>query len=122
MITTRTPKRVRQRLDRVLGRVVGAASGEDELAAHRADVDDPSAAGAPHPREHQLAHAHEPEHVGLELRPQGWHRQRLERAGLAVAGVVDQRPDRAVLCFDRGDGGLHRALVGDVEGEGLATG
>ncbi len=43
------------------------------------------------------------------------HRQRLQGARLAVAGVVDQRPDGALLGLDRGHRGAHRGLVGDVE-------
>ena len=42
---------------------------------------------------------------------------RLDRAGLAVAGVVDERADRALGLLDRGDRRPHRILVGDVEGQ-----
>ena len=69
----------------------------------------------PHPGQHELAQAHESEHIRLELRPHLLHRHGLDRAGLAVAGVVDERADRAVLSLDRRDGRLHRGLVGDVE-------
>ena len=41
--------------------------------------------------------------------------------GLAVAGVVDQDADGAVLLLDGGDGRLHRGLVGHVERERAAA-
>ena len=81
----------------MLGGVVDAAAGKDDLAAHRAEVDDPSRARAAHPGQHQLAHPHQPEDVGLELPADAVHRHRLDRAALAVARVVDQGADRPVL-------------------------
>ena len=59
----------------------------------------------------------ETEHVRLELGPYVFHRHRLNGAGLAVAGVVDERADRARLGFDSVHGLGHRLLVGDVEGD-----
>ena len=92
-------QRVGDRLDRVLGRVVEAAAREDELPAHRGQVDDLAPALPAHPGQHELAQAHEAEHVGLELVAHLVHRDRLDRAGLAVAGVVDEHADRAVLAL-----------------------
>ena len=51
--------------------------------------------------QHELAHAHEAEDVGLELAADHVERHALDRPRLAVARVVDQRPDRAVLGLDR---------------------
>ena len=71
--------------------------------------------------EHELGEAHEPEDVGLELAPRSIERDRLDRPALAVAGVVDQHPHRAVGLLDRIHGGAHRVLVGDVEGQRLTA-
>ena len=114
-------QRVGDRLHRVLARVVVAGAGEGEAPAHRGDVDDLAPALRAHRREHELAHADEAEDVRLELRADLLERDGLDRARLAVAGVVDQHADRAVLLLHGGDGGLHRGLVGDVEGERAAA-
>ena len=111
---------VGERLDRVLGRVVDAAAGEDELAAHRADVDDPALAGLAHAGQHELAHPHQAEDVGLELPADAVHRDRLDRAALAVAGVVDQGADRAVGSSTSATALAIELLVGDVERQRLA--
>ena len=108
-------QRVRDRLDRVLGGVVDPAAGEHEPPAHRADVDDPPVMLAPHPRQHQLAHPDEAEHVRLELAADLLHRDVLDRPGLAVAGVVHERANRALVLLDAGDGGPHRLLVCHVK-------
>ena len=73
-----------------------------------------SPALAPHPRQHELRSRTRPKTLVSNCgarRPS----DRLDRAGLAVAGVVDQRADRAVLGLDRRDRRAHRGLVGDVE-------
>ena len=49
------------------------------------------------------------------------HRDRLDGAALAVAGVVDEHADGALGVLDVLDGGLHRGLVGHVEGERRAA-
>src|SRR5829696_2491137 len=103
-------ERVRERFNGVLGGVVDPATGEGELAAHRAQVDDLPGAGSSHTREDELAHPHQAEDVRLELPADAVHRDRLNRPALAVAGVVDQGTDGAVL-LDLGDGVLHRVLV-----------
>jgi hypothetical protein len=40
---------------------------------------------------------------------------------LAVAGVVDEHPDRALGVLDRGHGVAHRFLVGDIQGQCAAA-
>ena len=110
-------QRVRQRLDRVLARVVEPAAGEGQPAAHRGDVDDAARALRPHAGQHELAHAEQAEHVGLELAPGGVHGDRLHRARLAVAGVVDEHAHGALGLLHRGHRGGHGVLVRDVEGE-----
>src|SRR6185295_18999918 len=104
-------ERVGERLDRMLGPVVGAAAGECELAAHRADIDDPAPALTAHAGKDELAHAHQPEDVGLELRLEALRRERLDSARLAVAGVVDQYAHGSLGVLDRGYGRPHRVLV-----------
>jgi hypothetical protein len=94
---------------------VDAAAREGERPAHRRDVDDASKAPRPHRGQHELAHAHEPEHVGLELAAHLVERNALDRARLAVAGVVDQRPDGALLGLHGLDRRAHRVVVGHVE-------
>jgi hypothetical protein len=108
-------QRVADGLHRVLGRVVEAAAREGEVRAHRGHVHDPARALRAHRRQHELAHAHEAEDVGLELAAHLVEGDALDRARLAVAGVVDQRADGSVLGLDRAYRLLHRGLVGDVE-------
>ena len=115
-------QRVADRLERVLGRVVEAAAGEREVRAHRADVDDLAAALRAHAGQHELRQAHEAEDVRLELAAHLVDADRLDRARLRVAGVVDEHADGAVLGLDRRDRGRHRRLVGDVERERAAAG
>jgi hypothetical protein len=105
----------------VLRRVVNAPAREGELAAHRADVDDPPLALAAHPGEDQLAHPDQAEDIGLELTADALDRDGLDRPRLAVAGVVDEGPNRPIGRLDRVDAGLHRGLVGDVACERLAA-
>src|SRR5207247_3608866 len=105
---------VRERLDRVLCGVIDAPAREGQPAAHRADVDDPPPALPAHARQHQLAHPHQPEDVGLELTPHGLDRDLLNGAALTVAGVVDQDANRAFYLVDGPDAGAHRVLVGYV--------
>ncbi len=115
-------QRVAQGLDRVLRRVVPAAAREGQLAAHRADVDDPAPALPPHPRQHELGQAGEAEDVRLELPPRLVERHALDGAAQAVARVVDERTDRAGVALDLRDRALQRALVGDVELQQAAAG
>ena len=102
--------------------MVDAAAGEGQLAAHRADVHDPAPALAAHARQRELAHPDQAEDVGLELAADRVEVDRLDRARLAVAGVVHEHADRALGLDDGVDAGAHRGLVGDVAGERLAAG
>jgi hypothetical protein len=113
-------KRVAERLDRMLRRVVPAAAGEGQAPAHRADVDDPPPALAPHAGEDELRQPGETEEVRLELAPCVLERDALDRAAEAVARVVDEGADGALRVFDLLDRGPHRALVGDVQAEQAA--
>ena len=116
-------QRVGERLHRVLGRVVDAAAREGELAAHRADVHDPPAAlrGAcpAAPAGTSAAGRRRWSRTGGARSSIG---TRLDRAALAVAGVVDERADRALGLLDRRHGRAHRVLVGHVERERAAAG
>jgi hypothetical protein len=112
---------VAQGLDGVLCGVVVAAAGEGELAAHGGDVDDPAPPLPAHPREHQLAHPGEAEHVRLELPAHLLHRDLLDRPGLAVARVVDEDSDSSLAPLDLLDGGPHGGLFRHVEREELAA-
>ena len=108
-------QRVRDRLDRVLGRVVVAAAGKRQPPAHRADVDDLAPALLAHLSQHELGQRDEPEHVRLELPAHRVQPDLLDRAALAVAGVVDQHahgPVRALYLRHRR---AHRLLVGHVQ-------
>jgi hypothetical protein len=115
-------QRVGDRLQRVLARVVVAAAGKRKPAAHRADVDDLAPVLGTHLSQHQLGEAHGPEDVGLELAPNGLQRNGLDRSALAVAGVVDEHPDRALGLLDRLDGRVHRGLVGHIQRQRVAAG
>jgi hypothetical protein len=115
-------ERVAQGLDRVLGRVVEGPAGKHQAPAHRAEVHDPPGPPPAHPGEHEPGQLDEAEDVRLELGPHALHRDGLERARLGVSGVVDERPDRAVLGLDRGDRIRHRGRVGEVERQRPAAG
>jgi hypothetical protein len=101
--------------------VAEAATGEGEPAAHRAQVDDLAPPLGAHAGEHELAHPDQPEHIRVELAADLIHRHRLDRAILAVAGVVDENADRALLLRDGLYSLSHRPLVGDVEREQLGA-
>ena len=109
------PQGVAEGLHGVLRRVVVAPERKGHPAAHRAEVDDAAAAGGAHPGQHELAHPRQAEDVGLEHGPHLVHVDLLDRAVLAVAGVVDEGADGAVGRLDLGDGRRHRRVVGDVE-------
>ena len=115
------PERVRQRLERVLGRVVDTAARKGQTTSHRADVDDPSLSPGAHAGQHQLRESDEAEHVGLELAADARNRDQFDRARLTVTGVVDENPDTSGLGHDRGHGCLHRRLVIDIQDEGAAA-
>jgi hypothetical protein len=111
---------------RVLGGVIGAATGERQPAAHRSDVHDAPLPGAAHAGQHELRQAQQAEHVGVELPAQGVDRHFLERSRLAEPGVVDQRAHAAMVPFDDGHRASHRIFIGHVErqrpGAGLPQG
>ena len=115
------PQRIADRLDCMLGCVVGTSARERQLAAHRAEVHDPARALPAHARQDQLAHADQPEHVRLELPPHVIEVERLDRTRLAVAGVVDKHSDGALCLLDGGHGRAHRLLVGHIERERAAA-
>jgi hypothetical protein len=108
---------VAQRLDGVLGRVVVAGAGQRQLPAHGGEGDDPAVLLSPHPRQHELAHLHQPEDVGLELGADLLHRHGLDGPGLAEARVVDEHADGPFALLDLFDGPTHRVFVGHVEGQ-----
>ena len=95
------PHRVGERLDRVLGRVIDATSGN----VKRPPIDEmftifPEPLLA-HLRQHEAAHRQQAEHVGVELGANALVGDRLDRARLAAAGVVDEHADRALGRLDR---------------------
>jgi hypothetical protein len=58
-----------------------------------------------------------PKTFGFELGAQRVQRHFLDRTGLGITSVVDQRADRAVFGFDLSDRVASGGFVGDVEGE-----
>ena len=118
-VATSSRSASRDRLHRVLGRVVVAAAGEGEPAAHRAHVHDPAPALA---RASRAARAGQP-----GQRRRRWSRtarrtsssgRLLDRALQRVAGVVDQHTHRSVVVRPPGrPRAAMRRLVGDVEGQ-----
>jgi hypothetical protein len=78
-------------------------------------VDDATATGRTHRRDHELGHADQAEHVRLELAADVVHGQVFEEAVQAVAGVVDQDVDVLLAGEDVLRRPPHGGLVGDVE-------
>jgi hypothetical protein len=101
--------------------VVDAAAREREAAAHRREVHDLAPALLAHLGQHEPAHRQQAEDVGVELGADALVGYGLDRAGLAVARVVDQHADGALRRLDRLDGGAARRLVGHVERERLTA-
>jgi len=112
------PHGVRDRFHGVFGGVIDRSAGEDQPAAHRRDVDDPSGALGAHRGQDELAEPQQPEDVGLELAAHVVQVEGLGGSGLGVPGVVDERIDAADLAVHPVDGRLHGCLVRHVEGEG----
>ncbi len=105
-----------QHLDTALRRRVGGDGGPRQFAGQRTDVDDLAVAARHHPPRRLASddegrgevHLDHPAPVGgLELE---------DRLAELDAGVVDQDVDRDAGRVERGEGGLDRRLVGDVEG------
>ena len=65
------------------------------------DVHDLAPALLAHPRQHEAAHRQQAEHVGVELGADALVGDRLDRARLAVARVVDEHADGALGLHDR---------------------
>jgi hypothetical protein len=80
--------------------MVDAAAREGEATAHRGDIDDLAPTLPAHPGQDELAHAHQPEDVGLKLPAHLVERHLLDRSRLAVTGVVDQHADRPLGLLD----------------------
>ena len=88
-------ERVRDRPHPELRRAVGAVDRQDEHAADRPDVDDPSAA-TPDERHERLDHRDRPEQVDLQLLAEVGHRLELDRRRHADARVVDEAGETAL--------------------------
>ena len=86
---------VRNPLQRILARVVGAAKRQRNIAEQGTVDDDAAAALGAHYRDQPVGQIHRAEHVGLELLAQHLAAQILHRPRLAVAGIVEQRVERA---------------------------
>jgi hypothetical protein len=99
----------------MLGRVIEAAPREGELAAHRADVHDLSPSLVAHSGQHQLRQPHEAEHVRVELAAHLLGRDLLDRAALAVAGIVDEHAHGSLGVLDAPNRASHRLFVADVQ-------
>ena len=76
----------------------------------------------PHVRQDELSESRGAEHVDFELAAGFFHRYVFDGAVGAVAGVVDQDVDAALLGEDPVDPGPHRLLVGDVHCQRADTG
>jgi hypothetical protein len=88
------PQRVRHRLERVLGRCIGAEKRERAAPGDRADVHDAAASG-PQVGQERLRDRDLADQVHLELMAQLLQRQELERHRDCDPGVVDEALQRA---------------------------
>jgi len=68
-----------------------------------------------HRRQHRLDHGDRAEYVDLELPPQVVDRGFLQKAFVAIAGIVHQHVDGADIFLDRRDRGRDLRGVGDVK-------
>jgi hypothetical protein len=98
--------------------VPGAEWGVD-LAAHGGDVDDLARPVLAHVRQDELGQPSRAEDVDLELVASLVHRDVLNRAVGAVAGVVHEHVNATRVGNDLFDSGLQRGVVGDVHGDGV---
>jgi hypothetical protein len=105
----------------VLAGVVGAQHGHGHPAHDAADVDHPALAALAHRGQEGPGHGQQPEHVGVEQRPEVTLGHRLQRAREGEAGVVDQHvePAAAGPALDQPAGGLDRVRVGHVQRQRL---
>jgi len=113
-------ERVGERFHGILGGAVAAHQRGGDQAVGRAHVDDPPRALAPHLRDQAVGELLHAEDVHLELPSQRLARNVFDRAGLSVARVVHERPERSVEPFDRlGGRAMHGRAVRDVERDRL---
>src|SRR5690606_27905166 len=85
------PQRVAQSFEGVLGSVVGAAIGQAHEAEHRADLNDTAFVPGPEDGQEPGSELVRAVNVGFELRAKRRAGEVLDRARLAVAGVIDER-------------------------------
>ena len=118
---TRTPSptwsAAMARVDRALGGAVEGAPGQAGHGRDRAGVDDRRGRGAPQVGEGGPAGPDDPEQVDVQHAAPLVLGVVLDRARCADAGVVDQHVQGAEALGDRGHGGPHRVVVGDVGGQ-----
>ena len=107
-------QRLADRLDRELRRVVRPHQHGGDLAADRADEDDP-AASRPDERQHRLGHRDLPEHVHFQLLAPDLQRQVLQRAAPADASVVDHAVEAAAVVGDLLGDRVNLRLIGHIQ-------
>ena len=89
------PQRVGIALDREFRGDIGAAEGGGDEAEHRGVEDDPAVPLPPHHRDHPPGQVVPAEQVGLELGAKQRRVEILQRAGLGIGAVVEQRVEPA---------------------------
>ncbi len=117
-------QRLAETFERPFRGVIEAEVGEGVDAADRRDLDDVAGALRAHDRQRRLRHPQRAEHVGLDLRAGFLLADLLDRAELAVAGIVDDDVEPAEASVRLGDRRIDGALVVDVEpdgGDGVAV-
>ena len=92
--------------------------GEGVHAADGRHLDDVARTLLPEIGQRRLRHPQGAEQVGLDLGPGLLLGDLLDGAEQAVAGVVDNDIETAEVVVGVPDGGVHRRLVGHVEGDG----
>ena len=108
-------ERVGPAFDRVLARCVVARARVADDAGNRRDVDHVAAAAGAHARQHGTGQREQAEAVDLELVADRRIVAFLDRALVAVAGVVHQHIDRAETCQRGAHRGVDLRRLRDVQ-------
>jgi hypothetical protein len=109
-------ERVGERLDGEFGGAIGAAIRRCDQAQHRGAEHDPALSLRPHRRDDAAREVVPAEDIGLELGAEHVGPQVLDRAGLTIGAIVEERREPPCRCLEHMRGGFgNRGGLGVVE-------